>query len=117
MGWHRANGRVSGRRSLRELEQALGHREPVRTRVVLRPEIAKGQIKLRREHENRESGLEPDPAVGEAHADGDGDERDPERRRELEDGPREERDAEVIMVVLRYCSLVRRSPRSERVRD
>ena len=62
--------------------------------MVLRREVAQGQVQLRCQDENGQRGLEPDAAVGEAHADGDGDERDPERRGQLEHGPREERHAQ-----------------------
>ena len=55
-------------RLLRELEQALGNREPVRARVVLGSEIAKGQVELGREDEDGQRRLEPDAAVGEPHA-------------------------------------------------
>ena len=62
--------------------------------MELRREVAQRQVELGREHEHRQPGLEADAALDEAHADGHGDERDAERRRELEHRPREERDAE-----------------------
>ena len=61
--------------------------------MELRGEVAERQVELRREHEHRERRLEADAALGQAHTDDDGDERDPERRRELQDRAREERDA------------------------
>jgi hypothetical protein len=56
--------------------------------VKLSREVAQRQVELGREHEDRERGLERDPPVDEADAHDDGDERDPERRRELQNGTR-----------------------------
>ena len=82
------------RRLLDQAEQPLGDGEPVGARVVPGGEIPQRQVELRREHEHRQRGLEPDVAVDEAHAHRDRDERDAERRGELEHRPGEERDPE-----------------------
>ena len=77
-----------------EIEQPLRHRETVGARVELRGEVPEREVELGREHEHGQAGLEADAALDEAHADGDGHERDPERCRELEHRAREERDAQ-----------------------
>ena len=79
---------------LGEVEQALADREAVRARVVLRRQVPERQVQLGRKHQHGQAGLEAEPALGEADADGHGDEGDPERGRELEHGAGEERDAE-----------------------
>ena len=78
-------------RSVREVEESLGNSRTVRARVELRGEVAERRVELRREDEDRERRLEADPALGEPHPDHDGDERDAQGRRELEDRSREER--------------------------
>ncbi len=65
-------------------EHPLGHREPVRARVVLGAEAAERQVQLGREHEHGQAGLEREAAVDEPHAGRHRDQRDPERRRQLE---------------------------------
>ena len=60
--------------------------------MVLRGEIPQRRVQLRREDEHRERRLERNRAVDETDADGDRDERDAERRRQLEHGTRQERD-------------------------
>ena len=91
----RAAPRGAGcRRLLEQIEEALGDGEAVGARVVLGGEVPQRQVELGREHEHRQPGLEAEPAVDQADADRHRDERDPERRRELEHGPGEERDAE-----------------------
>ena len=84
------------RRSARvgEVEQPLRDGGAVGARVELRSEVAERQVELRCEDENGERGLEADASLGQPHADDDGDERDPQRRRQLEDRAGEERDAE-----------------------
>ena len=82
----------SGRR-VREVEEPLRDSRAVRARVELRGEVAERQVELRREDEDGERRLEADPALGEPHPDHDGDERDAQGRRELEDRSREERRA------------------------
>ena len=77
-------------RGVQQREDPLRHRGPVRARVVLGPEPPDRQVQLRREHEHGQPGLEADPAVHEPHADGHGDERDAERRSQLEHRPGEE---------------------------
>ncbi len=77
-----------------EVEHALGDRCAVRTRVELRREIPQRQVELRGEDEHGQSRFEADAAVDQAHAHDDGDERDAERRRELQDRTGEERDTE-----------------------
>ena len=67
---------------------------PVGARVELRAHVAQRQVQLGREHEHRERRLEADAAVDEPHADRDRDERDAERRRQLEHRAGEERDAQ-----------------------
>ena len=67
-----------------EREQPVGDGEAVGARVELGGEVAERQVELRREHEHGEAGLEADASLDEAHPDRDGDEGDPERRRELE---------------------------------
>ena len=57
-------------------------------------ELAQRQVELGREHEHRQPGLQPEPAADEAHADGDRDERDAERRRQLQHRARQEADAQ-----------------------
>ena len=81
-------------RLLRELEHALGNREPVRARVVLGSEVTKWQVELRREDENGQSRLEPDAAVCQSHPHGHRHECDAKRRSHLEHGAREEGDPE-----------------------
>ena len=58
--------------------------------MELGAELAQRLVQLGREHEHGETGLEPDAAVDETHADGDRDERDAERRRQLEHRARQE---------------------------
>ena len=70
----------------------LRNRETVRARVKLRAELAQRQVQLGREHQDGQPGLQPEPAVVEPDADRDGDERDAERRGQLQHGPREEAD-------------------------
>ena len=82
------------RRLLEQLEEALRDREPVGARVELGREVPQRQVELRRKHEDGEARLEAETPFDEANADGHRDERDPERRRELQHGPREKRDAE-----------------------
>ena len=79
-------------RLLDQPEQPLGDGEPVGARVVLRGEVPQRQVELGREHEHRERGLEADVAVDEPHADGDRDQRDADRRGQLEHRAGEERD-------------------------
>ena len=55
--------------------------------MVLGAEPAERQVELGREHEHRQARLQPEAAVDEPHADGHGDERDAERRRQLEHAP------------------------------
>ena len=62
--------------------------------MELRGEIAQRQVELGCEDEHGQRRLEADPALGEPDADDDRDERDPERRRELEHRAGQERDAE-----------------------
>ena len=75
-------------------EQPIGDGGSVRARVESRREVAQRQVELGRQHEHRQRGLERDPAVDEPHADRHGDERDAERRGELEHRAREEREAQ-----------------------
>ena len=62
--------------------------------MVLGGEVAQRQVELGCEHEHREPGLEAEPASDQADSDGHRDERDPERRCELQHRPGEKRDAE-----------------------
>ena len=78
---------------LREFEEPLRNGRAVRARVELCGEIAERHVQLRREDEHGQRGLEADSALGEPHADHDGDERDAQGRRELEDRSRQERRA------------------------
>ena len=81
-------------RLLDQPEQPVGDRDAVGARVEPGCEVAQRQVELGRQHEHRQRGLEGDPAVDEPHADRDGDERDAERRGELEHRAGEEREAE-----------------------
>jgi hypothetical protein len=58
----------------------------------LGPEVPQRQVELGGEHEHGQTSLEADSALDQADADGDGHERDPDGRGELEHGAREERD-------------------------
>ncbi len=82
------------RRGIGELEEALGHGRSVRARVELRGQVAERQVELGHQYEHGERRLEADPALGEAYAHDHGDERDPERRGQLQDRAGEERDAQ-----------------------
>jgi hypothetical protein len=62
--------------------------------VELRSELAQGQVELRRKDEDGQPGLEAETPAIEAHADRDCDERDAERRRQLEHRAREEADSQ-----------------------
>ena len=73
--------------------------------MVLRGQIPERQVELGREHEHGEAGLEAEPALGEADADRDRHERDPERGRELEHGPERNATRSVPIVARRYSSL------------
>ena len=83
-----AGGRVE------QLEDPPGGREPVGAGVELRAELAERQVELRREDEHRQPGPEAEAPVDEPHADRDRDERDAERRRQLEHRSRQEADAQ-----------------------
>ena len=61
--------------------------------MKLRSELAQGEVELGGEDQHRQARREAEPAVDEPHADGDRDERDAERRRQLEHRAGEERDA------------------------
>ena len=61
--------------------------------MELRGQVAERQVELGHQDEHGERRLEADPALGEAYAHDDGDERDPERRGQLQDRAGEERDA------------------------
>ena len=61
--------------------------------MELRCEVPEREIELGGEHEHRQTGLEADAALDEAHADGDCHERDSQSCRQFEHRPREERDA------------------------
>ena len=77
-------------RRVEQREHPVGDRQPVGARVVLGAQPAQRQVQLGREHEHRQPGLEPEPAVDQPHADRHRDERDAEGGRQLEHGPREE---------------------------
>ena len=62
--------------------------------MELRADVAQRHVQLGREHEHRQRRLEADVPVDEPHADRDRNERDPERRGQLEHRARQERDAE-----------------------
>ena len=62
--------------------------------MELRRELAHGEVELRRQDEHRQRSLEAEAAVDEPYARRDGDERDAQRRGQLEHRPREERDAQ-----------------------
>ena len=62
--------------------------------MELRRKVTEREIELGREHEHRQTGFEADAALDEAHADGDGHERDSESCRQLEHRPREKRHAQ-----------------------
>jgi hypothetical protein len=79
---------------LEQIEKAPRDGEAVRARVVLRGEVPQRQIELWCEHEHGQAGFEPEAPVDQADAYRHRDERDSERRGELEHRPREERDAE-----------------------
>ena len=74
-----------------EVEETARDGEPVRAGVELRGEASQRQVELGSQHEDRERRLEPDAALHEPHADGHRDERDAERRCELQDRARQER--------------------------
>ena len=77
-----------------QLHHPLRDRDPVGARVELRRELPHGEVELRREDEHRQRSLEAEAAVDEPHAGRDGDERDAQRRGQLEHRAREERDAQ-----------------------
>ena len=62
--------------------------------MVLGCEVPQRQVELRREHEDGQARLEAETALDQANADRHRDERDPERRRELQHRPGEKRDPE-----------------------
>ena len=62
--------------------------------MELRTELSQREVQLGGEQQHRQPGLQPEPAVVEPHADGDRDERDPQRRRKLQHGAREEADTQ-----------------------
>jgi hypothetical protein len=76
-----------------ELEEPVGDGEAVRARVELGGEVSQWEIELGRKDQHRQPGFEADVSVDQAHAYGHGDERDSERRGELQDCAGEERDA------------------------
>ena len=92
-GTRRPPGR-GRRRGVQQLEHPARHREPVGAGVVLGAEPAQRQVELRREHQDRQARLEPERAADEPHADGDRDERDAERGRQLQHGAGQEADAQ-----------------------
>ena len=77
---------------VREVEQALCDGGAVRARVPLGREVPQRQIELGREHEHGQGRLEADVPLREPNPHDDGDERDPERRSELQDRAGQERD-------------------------
>ena len=83
-----------GRVGLGQVEHPLRDRRAVGARVELRGEVPQRQVELGREDEHGQRGLEAEVALGEADPDHDRNERDPERRRELQHGSREEGGAE-----------------------
>ena len=82
------------RRLLGEVEHSLRDGRAVGARVELRGEVPQRQVELRCEHEHGQRRLEADAALGEPNAHDDGDERDSQRRGQLEDGAGQERDPE-----------------------
>ena len=77
---------------IEEVEHALGDSATVCARMELRTEAAKREIELGSEHEHRQSGLEPEAPIHEAHSGGNGHQRDAQRRGKLEHRAREEAD-------------------------
>ena len=78
--------------SLRQVEQSLCDGGAVGARMPLGREVPDRQIELGSEHEHGQGRLEADVPFREPNAHDDGDERDPERRRELQDGAGQERE-------------------------
>ncbi len=92
LGRRRPPCRHAPRGTSTQIEQPLRDGRAVGARVELRREVPQRQVQLGREHEHGQRRLEADAARREPHADDDGDERDPERRGELEHRAGEERD-------------------------
>ena len=77
-----------------EPQKPLADGEAVRARMELGGEVAEREVELRGKDEDRQPCFEADAALDEANADGHSDERDPERRRELEHRSGQKRDPE-----------------------
>ncbi len=83
---------ADGRRGLQQAQHAVGNGQAVGARVELRAELAQRCVELRRENQDRQPGLETEPTAVETNADGDRDERDAQRRRQLQHRSGEEAD-------------------------
>lgn len=77
---------------LQDREDLLGGREALGRRVVLRPDLADRQIRLRGQDQDHQTGVEVEFTVDEAHADRDGDERHRQGRQQLQGEGGEEGD-------------------------